>query len=53
MIDQTTQQAQLGDRSAQAKLLRELQDPWYRLCLGLLRDADRARDATQETGCGS
>ena len=49
MIDETTQQAQLGDRSAQAKLLRELQDPWYRLCLGLLRDADRARDATQET----
>jgi len=49
VIDPTTQQAQHGDRTAQAKLLRELQDPWYRLCLGLLRDPDRARDATQET----
>lgn len=49
MIDQTIQQAQLGDRSAQAKLLRDLQDPWYRLCLSQLRDVDRARDATQET----
>jgi RNA polymerase sigma-70 factor (ECF subfamily) len=49
VIDQTTQQAQHGDRTAQAKLLRLLQDPWYRLCLSLLRDPDRARDATQET----
>ena len=49
MIDETTQQAQRGDRTAQAKLLRELQDPWYRLCLSLLRNPDRARDATQET----
>ena len=49
MIDQTTRQAQLGDRTAQAKLLRELQDPWYRMSLSLLRDPDRARDATQET----
>ena len=49
MIDQTTQQAQLGDRTAQAKLLRELQDPWYRMSLSLLRDPDKARDATQET----
>lgn len=49
MIDETTQQAQRGDRTAQAKLLRELQDPWYRLCLSLLRHPDRARDATQET----
>jgi len=29
--------------------LRELQDPWFRFCLGLLRDADLARDAVQET----
>jgi RNA polymerase sigma-70 factor (ECF subfamily) len=26
-----------------------LQDPWYRLCLGLLGDAEKAREATQET----
>ncbi len=50
MIDLITQQAQQGDRVAQAKLLRELQDPWYRMSLSLLRDADRAQDATQETG---
>jgi RNA polymerase sigma-70 factor, ECF subfamily len=49
VIDQTTQQAQLGDRTAQAKLLRKLQDPWYRMSLSLLRDPDKARDATQET----
>ena len=49
MIDETTRQAQLGDRTAQAKLLRELQDPWFRMSLSLLRDPDRARDATQET----
>ncbi len=49
MIDPTTQQAQLGDRTAQATLLRQLQDPWYRMSLSLLRDPDRAHDATQET----
>ena len=49
MIDQTTQQAQMGDRTAQATLLRDLQDPWYRMSLNLLRDPDKARDATQET----
>ncbi len=31
-------------------LLRALQDPWYRMCLSLLGDVERARDATQETG---
>lgn len=41
--------ARLGDRHAQAELLRSLQDPWYRLCLGLLRDPDKAQDAVQET----
>ena len=45
----TIEAAQRGSRQAQAELLHALQDPWYRLCLGLLRDADRARDATQET----
>ena len=38
-----------GDRDARAVLLRELEDPWYRMCLSLLGDADKARDATQET----
>jgi RNA polymerase sigma-70 factor (ECF subfamily) len=47
--DFTVQAAQLGDRPAQARLLRWLQDPWYRLCLGLLGDVERAREATQET----
>ena len=41
--------ARRGDRDARAALLRELQDVWYRFCLGLLRDADAAREATQET----
>jgi RNA polymerase sigma-70 factor, ECF subfamily len=49
VIDETTQQAQRGNRSAQAKLLRTLQDSWYRFCLSLMRDPERARDATQET----
>lgn len=41
--------ARRGDRQAQGWLLRELQDPWYRLCLSLLGDGELARDATQET----
>ena len=42
--------ARRGDRPAQGRLLRSLQDPWYRFCLSLLGgDAERARDATQET----
>jgi RNA polymerase sigma-70 factor (ECF subfamily) len=41
--------ARRGDQKAQAALLRELQDPWFRMCLSLLGDAERARDATQET----
>ena len=49
MDDATVLAAQLGDRPAQARLLRWLQDPWYRLCLGLLGDVDKAREATQET----
>src|SRR5438034_9454950 len=47
--DQTIQRAKQGSRDAQAMLLRELQDPWYRLAHSLSRDADRAREATQET----
>jgi RNA polymerase sigma-70 factor, ECF subfamily len=41
--------ARRGDRDARGRLLRGLQDPWYRMCLSLLSDADVARDATQET----
>src|SRR5690242_10336404 len=46
----TVQAARKGDRAALATLLRELQDPWYRFSLSLLGDADRAREAAQETG---
>ena len=49
MDDATVLAARLGDRPAQARLLRGLQDPWYRLSLGLLGDVERAREATQET----
>ncbi|MEM7624008.1 MAG: RNA polymerase sigma factor [Planctomycetota bacterium] len=41
--------AQRGHRGAQAFLVRELQDVWYRNCLAQLRDPDAARDATQDT----
>ena len=34
--DPTIDAARRGDRSACALLLRGLQDPWYRVCLGLL-----------------
>ncbi|MDB5290630.1 MAG: polymerase sigma factor RpoE [Phycisphaerales bacterium] len=49
MDDQTIAAARRGNREAQARLLRELQDPWYRLTLSLLRDPERAMDATQES----
>jgi len=45
----TLQAAQCGDREALGILLRELQDPWYRMSLSLLANADLAQDATQET----
>lgn len=41
--------ARRGDRDARGRLLRGLQDPWYRMCMSLLADADLAKDATQET----
>ena len=47
--DVTVQAARIGDRPAQARLLRWLQDPWYRLCLSLLGDVEKAREATQES----
>jgi RNA polymerase sigma-70 factor (ECF subfamily) len=42
--------ARRGDRSALSALLRDLQDPWYRLSLSMLRDPDQAAEAVQETG---
>jgi RNA polymerase sigma-70 factor (ECF subfamily) len=41
--------ARSGNRVAQATLLRELQDQWYRMVLRLLGNAESAREATQET----
>jgi RNA polymerase sigma-70 factor (ECF subfamily) len=50
VVDQiTVEAARRGDREAQARLLRELQDPWFRFCVSLLGNADDARDAVQET----
>jgi RNA polymerase sigma-70 factor, ECF subfamily len=49
-VDQRTiEAAQRGDRRAQAVVLHELQDIWFRFCLSQLGSADSARDATQET----
>jgi RNA polymerase sigma-70 factor, ECF subfamily len=45
----TIQAARSGNRLARASLLRVLQDSWYRMVLRLLGDADRAKEATQET----
>ncbi len=41
--------ARRGDPAARAQLLRELQDPLYRVCLGLLGHQEMAHEATQET----
>ena len=41
--------ARAGNRDARAALLRELEDPWYRMCVSLLGNTDAARDAAQET----
>ena len=49
MDESTIDLARRGDRNAQAAILREFQDVWYRMCVGLLRDGELARDATQET----
>jgi RNA polymerase sigma-70 factor, ECF subfamily len=45
----TLEAARKGDRMAQSVLVSALQDPWFRMCLSLLRDPEQARDATQET----
>lgn len=34
---------------AQSAIVSLMQDPWYRMCLSLLRDPELARDAAQET----
>jgi RNA polymerase sigma-70 factor (ECF subfamily) len=50
IVDQSTiDAAKRGDRMAQSVVLSAMQDPWYRMCLSLLRDTELARDATQET----
>lgn len=41
--------AKAGDRVAQSAIVSLMQDPWYRMCLSLLRDPELARDAAQET----
>jgi RNA polymerase sigma-70 factor, ECF subfamily len=46
--DRTLNAARSGDRAALASLLRELADPWFRMCLAMLGDRDAAADATQE-----
>ena len=47
--EKTLKAARRGNREAFGILLRDLQDPWYRMSLSLLGDSDLARDATQET----
>jgi RNA polymerase sigma-70 factor, ECF subfamily len=49
-VDEATiRSAARGDRTAQACLLHDLQDLWFRVSLSLLGDPDSARDATQES----
>jgi RNA polymerase sigma-70 factor (ECF subfamily) len=47
--DITIQLARQADRDAQSRLLRAMQDHWFRFCLSQLRDPDNAADAVQET----
>lgn len=49
MDDITIQLARQGDRDAQSRLLRAMQDHWFRFCCSQLRDPERAQDAVQET----
>lgn len=48
--ERTIHAARSGDRAAIGRLLRDLQDCWYRFSLSLLGDGEMAREATQETG---
>jgi RNA polymerase sigma-70 factor, ECF subfamily len=45
----TLESARRGDRDAQNRLLRTMQDVWFRFALSQLGDEHLARDATQET----
>ncbi|MFI4861215.1 MAG: RNA polymerase sigma factor [Phycisphaerales bacterium JB063] len=45
----TLARAKRGQADAQAALVRELQDVWYRYALSILRDPEQAKDAAQET----
>lgn len=47
-LDDLVQRAQRGERDALEALIRELQDPLYRLALRFLGHPEEARDATQE-----
>ncbi len=45
----TIELARKGDRPALERLVRALQDPWFRFCYSQLRNEEMARDAAQET----
>ncbi len=49
MDEKTIEAAQLGNRDAQSKLIRGLQDIWYRFGLSQLRNPELAAEAAQET----
>lgn len=49
MDDITIQLARQGERDAQSRLLRAMQDHWFRFCCCQLRDQDLSHDAVQET----
>lgn len=49
LIEQALRAGREDRARAQAELLGQLQDPWFRFCLGLLRDPELAREATQES----
>lgn len=45
----TIEMARKGDRPALERLVRALQDPWFRFSYSQLRNEELARDAAQET----
>jgi RNA polymerase sigma factor (sigma-70 family) len=47
-VDELARQAAEGDREALSSLMREIQQPMYRLALRFLGDPDDAQDACQE-----
>ena len=47
--DLLIERARRGDRESQAKLLRLMQDRWFRFAYTQLGDEDKSRDAVQET----